>query len=188
MTDNKNTIIAIVLSAIVLIGWQYFVGMPQMERQRQEALRNSSSSHSNSRRPRARHRARARHHARARHRARPRPARRSPCPAPRRRPRRAQTRAAVIAASPRITVETPRMKGSIALKGARIDDLALMHYRETVDPTSPPIVPALAVGHRAPVLRRVRLGARPGLDRQGAGRRDRLDAGGRRPARARPSR
>src|SRR5215217_2820025 len=38
MTDNKNTIIAIVLSAIVLLGWQYFVGMPQMERQRQEAL------------------------------------------------------------------------------------------------------------------------------------------------------
>src|SRR5215218_9789667 len=38
MTDNKNTIIAIVLSAIVLLGWQYFVGMPQMERQRQEAV------------------------------------------------------------------------------------------------------------------------------------------------------
>src|SRR5215213_7188954 len=38
MTDNKNTIIAIVLSAIVLLGWQYFIGMPQMEKQRQEAL------------------------------------------------------------------------------------------------------------------------------------------------------
>ncbi|MDB5599952.1 MAG: rane protein insertase, YidC/Oxa1 family protein, partial [Xanthobacteraceae bacterium] len=37
MTDNKNTLIAIVLSALVLIGWQYFVGMPQMEKQRQEA-------------------------------------------------------------------------------------------------------------------------------------------------------
>jgi YidC/Oxa1 family membrane protein insertase len=38
MNDQKNTILAIVLSAIVLIGWQYFIGMPQMERQRQEAL------------------------------------------------------------------------------------------------------------------------------------------------------
>ena len=38
MMDNKNTIIAIVLSAIVLLGWQYFIGMPQMEKQRQEAL------------------------------------------------------------------------------------------------------------------------------------------------------
>jgi len=35
--NDKNTIIAIVLSAIVLLGWQYFVGMPQMEKQRQEA-------------------------------------------------------------------------------------------------------------------------------------------------------
>ena len=34
--DNKNTIIAIALSALVLIGWQYFIGMPQMEKQRQE--------------------------------------------------------------------------------------------------------------------------------------------------------
>ena len=37
MTDQKNTILAIVLSAIVLIGWQYFVGLPQMEKQKQEA-------------------------------------------------------------------------------------------------------------------------------------------------------
>src|SRR6476659_9245058 len=38
MMNDKNTIIAIVLSAIVLIGWQYFIGGPQMERQKQEAL------------------------------------------------------------------------------------------------------------------------------------------------------
>src|SRR6476659_1777606 len=37
MTDQKHTILAIVLSAIVLIAWQYFVGMPQMEKQKQEA-------------------------------------------------------------------------------------------------------------------------------------------------------
>ena len=38
MNDQKNTILAIVLSAIVLIGWQYFIGLPQMERQKQDAL------------------------------------------------------------------------------------------------------------------------------------------------------
>jgi len=32
MNDQKNTILAIVLSAIVLIAWQYFVGLPQMEK------------------------------------------------------------------------------------------------------------------------------------------------------------
>ena len=37
MIDQKNMLLAIVLSAIVLIAWQFFVGMPQMERQRQEA-------------------------------------------------------------------------------------------------------------------------------------------------------
>ena len=36
MTDQKNTILAIVLSAIVLIGWQYFFAAPQLEKQKQE--------------------------------------------------------------------------------------------------------------------------------------------------------
>jgi YidC/Oxa1 family membrane protein insertase len=46
----------------------------------------------------------------------------------------------MLAASPRIPVETPRLKGSIALRGGRVDDLSLIQYRETVDPKSPPIV------------------------------------------------
>src|SRR5262249_52908888 len=36
--------------------------------------------------------------------------------------------------------ETPSVIGSISLKGARIDDLSLVKFRETVDPNSPPIV------------------------------------------------
>jgi len=39
-----------------------------------------------------------------------------------------------------VRIETPSLLGSIALKGARIDDLSLIKYRETVDPHSPPIV------------------------------------------------
>ena len=31
MTDNRNTILAVVLSGLVLIAWQYFYNMPQME-------------------------------------------------------------------------------------------------------------------------------------------------------------
>ena len=38
MTEHKNTILAIVLSLVVVVGWQFFVGYPQMEKQRQEAL------------------------------------------------------------------------------------------------------------------------------------------------------
>ena len=37
MNDQKNMILAIALSALVLIGWQYFIGMPQMEKQKTEA-------------------------------------------------------------------------------------------------------------------------------------------------------
>ena len=36
MTDNRNTILAVVLSGLVLIGWQYFFNIPQMEKQRQQ--------------------------------------------------------------------------------------------------------------------------------------------------------
>ena len=45
-----------------------------------------------------------------------------------------------IAATPRVKIETPSLTGSISLKGARIDDLSLVKFRETVDPASPAIV------------------------------------------------
>ena len=34
MSDNRNTILAVILSGLVLIGWQYFYNAPQMEKQR----------------------------------------------------------------------------------------------------------------------------------------------------------
>jgi YidC/Oxa1 family membrane protein insertase len=50
------------------------------------------------------------------------------------------TREEALAQSPRIAIDTPSLKGSIALKGGRIDDLTLKDYRETVEPTSPMVV------------------------------------------------
>ncbi len=50
------------------------------------------------------------------------------------------TRDDVLKASPRLQIMTPRLRGSIALKGARLDDLTLVAYHETVDPSSPAIV------------------------------------------------
>ena len=46
-------------------------------------------------------------------------------------------RAAALALSPRVTVDTPSLTGSIALKGARVDDLFLKRYRVNVSNTSP---------------------------------------------------
>src|SRR6202008_4938866 len=49
------------------------------------------------------------------------------------------TRAQAVAASPRVPIATPALTGSVALKGARIDDLYLTQFRETVDKNSPPV-------------------------------------------------
>ena len=136
MFEHRNTILAIVLSLIVVVGWQYFIGYPQMEKQRREALikqQEQSEQQQHAAQPSTA----------------PQPV---PAPQPGVSPAGAlplpnaptaavtQAREAVIAATPHIAIDTPRLKGSIDLKGARLDNLALEQYRETMDPHSPPIV------------------------------------------------
>jgi YidC/Oxa1 family membrane protein insertase len=137
MGDHKNTIIAIVLSLIVVVGWQYFVGYPQMEKQREQALLKQQeqaqtqpgTTQPNAAQPGATPGAGT-------------PSSATPPPVPGAAAPAVSTasREAVIAASPRIAITTPTLRGSIDLKGGRIDDLSLEHYRETTDPTSPAIV------------------------------------------------
>jgi YidC/Oxa1 family membrane protein insertase len=50
------------------------------------------------------------------------------------------SREEALKSGPRIAIETPSIKGSINLKGARFDDLTLQRFHETVDPRSPAIV------------------------------------------------
>jgi len=50
-----------------------------------------------------------------------------------------RARAIVLRETPRIAVETPMLKGSINLKGARIDDLLLTRHTETIAKDSPPV-------------------------------------------------
>jgi len=47
--------------------------------------------------------------------------------------------AVALKESPRVAIDTPRLKGSINLKGARIDDLLLVAHRETIAKNSPPV-------------------------------------------------
>jgi YidC/Oxa1 family membrane protein insertase len=54
-------------------------------------------------------------------------------------PAAVRDRAVVIAESPRVAIETPRLRGSINLRGARIDDLVLTTEREGIAKDSPPI-------------------------------------------------
>jgi YidC/Oxa1 family membrane protein insertase len=131
MLDNRNTILAVILSGLVLIAWQYFYNIPQMEKQRAaqqaqaELQKNAAaqpadnSSATNT------------------------PPQAGSAPAPTAAPAAGSgpvvDRDTAIAATPRVKIETPTLIGSISLKGARIDDLSLVKYRETVDPNSPPI-------------------------------------------------
>ena len=48
-------------------------------------------------------------------------------------------RQVVLAETPRLRIETPTMRGSVNLRGPRIDDLVLVRYKETVAANSAPI-------------------------------------------------
>lgn len=48
-------------------------------------------------------------------------------------------RTQALTASPRVMIDTPAVKGSISLRGAKLDDLFLKGYRETVAKDSPPV-------------------------------------------------
>jgi YidC/Oxa1 family membrane protein insertase len=54
-------------------------------------------------------------------------------------PAAVRDRKVVLAEAPRVAIDTPALKGSINLKGARIDDLLLPKYSETVAKNSPPV-------------------------------------------------
>jgi YidC/Oxa1 family membrane protein insertase len=134
MGEHKNTILAIVLSLLVVVGWQYFVGYPQMEKQREQAAlkqQEQSQTQPGATQPSA-----------AQPGATPGVTPEAPGVPNAAPTAQAQTvsRKAVIGSSPRIAIETSRLGGSIDLKGGRIDDLTLQQYRETIDPNSPPIV------------------------------------------------
>jgi YidC/Oxa1 family membrane protein insertase len=135
MIENKNTILAIVLSALVLIAWQYFVGMPQQAaREHQQAsqqLQRKQTAQSGET-------AKSAENASAPSTTEPGP----PRPPGETAPAQAnvpESRDAALKVSPRVPIRTDSLQGSINLKGARIDDIDLSKFRETVNPDSPPI-------------------------------------------------
>lgn len=57
---------------------------------------------------------------------------------------------APLPAAPRLTIDTPKLSGSISMLGGRIDDLSLKTYRETLDPDSPTVRLLSPVGQAFP--------------------------------------
>lgn len=127
--ENRNLIVAIVLSVAVLLGWQYFFAAPQAEKQRLAQQQQSTQVNPNAPNPPAT----------------PSQAGGPSAPVPGTVPSTpvapaVESREAALARSPRIAIDTPALAGSINLRGGRIDDVALKNYHETVSPQSPKIV------------------------------------------------
>ncbi|MCV0425213.1 MAG: membrane protein insertase YidC [Roseibium sp.] len=157
ISENRNTILAIVLSLVVLIGWQYFVAQPQLERQQaaldaQQEANAGLQATTGGANPDA-----------------PQPSvspgtdATAPAQSAGGQPTFA-SRDQALAASKRVAIDTPRLEGSVNLSGGRLDDLRLKDYHETVDKSSPTIVLFSPKGSPAPYYSDYGWVADPGAD------------------------
>jgi len=113
VNDSKNLILAVVLSALVLLGWtwaanKYFPAAnppsSKIVNGKQQDLPQPSAQ---------------------------------PSGVPT--PRKLQSVSAALSAGPRVAIRTPSLQGSINLKGAQIDDLLLLAEKQTLAKDSPPV-------------------------------------------------
>ena len=113
MSEQRNVIFAVILSIAILLGYQYFFMKPTPN----PAVPPTSPAVSDSTTPVAPPQAGQ--------------GTETVTPVATR-----QSREEVIATGQRVQINTPRLKGSISLTGARIDDLTLPTYKETEAPDS----------------------------------------------------
>jgi YidC/Oxa1 family membrane protein insertase len=112
VNDNRNMILAIVLSAVVLIGWsmlseRFLPDRPPPAQQVEDGKAEPAPQ------PQA-----------------------GPVEGA---PAKMRSRQEVLAESPRVQIRTPSLRGSINLTGARIDDLVLLKERQSMAKDSPPV-------------------------------------------------
>ena len=103
--NNKNLILAMVLSALVMLVWMVFFPPPEPAVEVADPAATVSE----------------------------------PTAVPSTDTTTAAAESDAGAEAPRLAIDTPRLTGSISLIGARIDDLSLRTYRETIDPASPEV-------------------------------------------------
>ena len=137
MEQNRNYIVAIALSVLVLIAWQFLYLNPKIERERaaQEALKAQQTGQQTpstgvqsipaqgtgtSDLPQAAAGGTT-----------------TALPGSGAEAQTGASRDSAVAQQKRISIDTPALSGSINLTGARFDDLKLKNYHRTVDPTSP---------------------------------------------------
>ena len=115
-SNNRNLIIATVLSVVIFLAWQFFIGSPaEKAAEARRAVAERTAKH---------------------------PAV-TPAGVPIAQgglPAHITRAQALAAGGPRIKIDTPDLDGSLLLKGARLDDLRLKKYHDTADTRSPEIV------------------------------------------------
>lgn len=123
MQNNRNYFIAIALSVLIVLGWQFLYMNPRIEAQRkaeqaQKAQQQTEQTHNA---PAAGGAGTAQTNGAA----------------PSGQAAATTSLADALAKNPRVTIDTAALAGSINLVGARLDDLKLKGYHETVDDSSP---------------------------------------------------
>ena len=113
--QQKNLFLAIALMVVILIGWQYLIA-PHFEPPKPpENVAGTPAGTAAPGQP-------------------------GTAPAPGPAVPTMKSRSDALAEGPRIPIDTPRLKGSINLIGARLDDLSLVDYHEAIDPSSPDVL------------------------------------------------
>lgn len=125
MENKRNYFIAIALSVLIVLGWQFFYMNPRLEAQRQAEQAAKLQQQSQQAQQTQTTAAGGTVNGSL--------------------PAGGQTAQTVLTrdqsvektASSRVVIDTPALAGSINLEGARLDDLRLKSYHETVDKSSP---------------------------------------------------
>jgi len=124
MEKNRNYFIAIALSVVIVLAWQFFYMNPRIEQQRlAEEARKAQVEQTQAANGAASTTSGATVD--------------GTLPGAAGQPAATATREESLAKSQRITIDTSAVAGSINLTGARLDDIRLKDYHETVDDSSP---------------------------------------------------
>lgn len=123
MQNNRNYFIAIALSVLIVLGWQFLYMNPRIEAQRKaELAQKAQQTTQQTQTPAANGAAGGAQTNGA---------------APTGQAPATTSLADALAKNPRVVIDTAALSGSINLAGGRLDDLKLKGYHETVDDSSP---------------------------------------------------
>ena len=113
--ENRNVIIAVILSTAILIGWSMYFENPDEAQRKRLEIQGKTETQTNIQKPETPQTTKAN-------------------------PTKAISRGDALKEGDRVSIENSNLAGSISLRGAIIDDIVLKNYRETLDKNSKPIV------------------------------------------------